>query len=279
MATWLLSVGGLGAGAGFVASLALLASTLVGQVPLLAEQGHWSDVVLHRANPIWPPLAVAALVTFAVLTVRFAVTGCRRLAALRSAYRLAVTLSPAGNELVVLDDAEHQAYAVPGRPGRIVVSSGLLRALTAAQRRGVLAHERAHLRQHHHVHHTAAHLAAAINPLSYGLPRAVALASERWADESATRACTRADVARALVAASGRPAAGRRSSAAVLAVAETEVVARVRALTRPPRPLEIYRLALLVVLLGVIAISTLHAAADVDRVFDLAHGAYGLGRS
>ncbi len=278
VATWLLSVGGLCAGAGFAASLALLSSTLVGQVPLLAEHGHWSDAVLHRANPIWPPLAVAALLALAVLTVRFAVTGHRRFAALRSAYRLAGTLSSTDAELVVVDDPERQAYAVPGRPGRIVVSTGLLRALTAAQRRGVLAHERAHLRQHHHVHHTAAHLAAAANPLSFGLPRAVALASERWADERAGRACTRADVARALVAASGRPPAGPGSSPAVLAVAETEVAARVQALTQPVRPLEVYRLVLLLVLLALIAISTLHAAADVDRVFDLAQGAYDLGR-
>jgi beta-lactamase regulating signal transducer with metallopeptidase domain len=178
----------------------------------------------------------------------------------------------------VFHDDRHRAYAVPGRPGRIVVSSGLLRTLTAAQRRGVLAHERAHLRQHHHVHHTAAYLAAATNPLSFALPRAVALASERWADETASRACTRADVARALVAAAALPATGRTSSTAVLAVAQTEVVARVQALTRPARPLEVHRLALVLMLLGVIALSTLHAAADVDRAFDLARGAYRLGR-
>jgi Peptidase family M48 len=279
IATWLLSLGGLCAGAGFAASLFLLSLTLVGQLPLLAARGHWSDAVLHRADPIWPPLAIGALIALSALAVRCLVTAAHRLGALRSAYRLAATLSPAGNELVVVDDAKHQAFAVPGRPGRIVVSSGLLRALTAPQRRGVLAHERAHLRQHHHVHHTAAQLAAAANPMSFGLPRAVALASERWADESASRACTRADVARALVTAAGRTSVARQSSAAVLAVAETEVAARVQALARPARPLEVHRLALLLVLLAVIALSTLHAAADVDRAFDLAQAAYHLGRS
>lgn len=278
IATWLLSVGGLCAGAGFAASLLLLTLTLVGQLPLLAARGHWSDAVLHRTDPIWPPLAVAALLSLVVLTIRVAVTICRRLSALRSAHRLAANLSPAGNELVVLDDTDHQAYAVPGKPGRIVVSSGLLRALTAPQRRGVLAHERAHLRQHHHVHHTAAHLGAAANPLSFGLPRAVALATERWADESASRACTRADVARALVTAAARASSHHSDSTAVLAVADTEVAVRVQALVRPARPLEIHRLALLLGLLAVIALSTLHAAVDVDRVFDLAQAAYHLGR-
>ena len=90
--------------------------------------------------------------------------------ALRAAHRLAAALSATGGELVVLDDVDHQAYAVPGRPGRIVVSSGLLRALTAAERRGVLAHERAHLRHHHHVHHTAAQLAAAATVGAAGPP-------------------------------------------------------------------------------------------------------------
>ena len=64
-----------------------------------------------------------------------------------------------------------------------------------------------------------------------------------------------------------------------MAAAQTEVVARVQALTRPAHPLEVYRLALLLVLLGIIAVSTLHAAADVDHVFDLAQGAYHLGRN
>lgn len=276
IATWLLSAGGLCAAAGFAASLFLVAVTLVGQLPLLAEHGHWSDTVLHRTDPIWTPLAVIALLALGLLSTRFAVTAGRRLLALRAAYRLAAALSPAGNELVVVDDADFRAYAVPGNPGRIVVSRSLLRALTAAQRRGVLAHERAHLRQHHHVHHTVAHLAAAANPLAFGLPSAVALASERWADASASAASSPADVAGALVLAAGRTSSPGTPSTAVLAVADTDVVARVEALTGPARPFAVGRLALLLALLAAIAASTMHAAADVDRVFDLAQSAYHL---
>lgn len=279
VATWLLSVGGICAAVGFVVSLVLLTSTLVGQLPLLAEHGHWSDTVLHRTDPVWPPVAVAALVALSVLALRSGVTARQRLRALRSAYRLAAVLSPAGSELVVVDDAEHRAYAVPGHPGRIVVSSGLLRALTAAQRRGVLAHERAHLDRHHHVHHTLAQLAAAANPLSFRLPRAVALASERWADERASSACPRAEVARALLLAARSPAPGRRASAAVLAAADTQVAARVAALTRPRHRLTVWRLTMLLGLLTAIAASTLDAAATVDRTFDLARAAYRLSHS
>lgn len=278
IATWLLSVGGLCAAGGFAASLVLVAATLVGQLPLLAELGHWSEAVLHRSDPVWTPLAVAALVAVALLSVRVTAVAGRRLLALRAAYRLAAALSPDGNELVVVDDPQYRAYAVPGNPGRIVVSHSLLRALTAAQRRGVLAHERAHLRQHHHVHHTLAHLGAAANPLAFGLPSAVALASERWADECASAASSPLDVAGALVLAAGQAPAQPVPLATVLPVADTDVAARVEALTRPARPFAVGRLAVLLVLLAVIAISTLQAAADVDRAFDLAQAAYQIGR-
>ena len=91
-------------------------------------------------------------------------TGLRRLAALLAAYRLAAALPTSGGELAVIDHPAQQAYAVPGHPGRIVVSTGVLRGLNAGERRAVLAHERAHLTHRHHLHHTVAHLAAAANP-------------------------------------------------------------------------------------------------------------------
>src|SRR6266704_5053682 len=85
--TWLLSLGGLLAAAGSAAALALLGFTLVGQSPLLAARGHWSDQTLRHADPVAAPVAVVALIVLAVLTVRFAAAGVRRLTALRDAYR------------------------------------------------------------------------------------------------------------------------------------------------------------------------------------------------
>jgi len=52
IATWLLSIGALLAAAGSAAALALLGFTLVGQSPLLAAQGHWSDAELRHADPV-----------------------------------------------------------------------------------------------------------------------------------------------------------------------------------------------------------------------------------
>ena len=57
----------------------------------------------------------------------------------------------AGGDLTVLDDAGPDAYALPGRPGAIVVTTGMLRALDPAEREVLLAHERAHLAGRHHL--------------------------------------------------------------------------------------------------------------------------------
>lgn len=46
---------------------------------------------------------------------------------------------------MVLDDPVPDAYALDGLLGRIVVSTAMLRALVADERRALLAHESAHL--------------------------------------------------------------------------------------------------------------------------------------
>ncbi len=272
--TWLLSVGGMLAAAGSAASLALLGFTLVGQSPLLAARGHWSDTALRHADPVAAPVAVVALIVLAVLTVRFAAAGVRRLTALRDAYRLAASLPASGGELAVIEHPGPRAHAVPGRPGRIVVSTGLLRGLDAGQRRAVLAHERAHLTHRHHLHHTVAHLAAAANPLLRGLPSAVALSTERWADESAAVTCRRDTVAAALTHAALGGARLLAVPSVVLAAAATEIATRVQALRAPAPRLTLWRVALLVALLLATAATVLEAARETERLFELAQYAY-----
>lgn len=73
----------------------------------------------------------------------------------------------AGGELAVLRDSRPDAYALPGRPGtpgRIVVTTGMLRALDPAERDALLAHERAHLKGRHHLFIAAAEAAALCHP-------------------------------------------------------------------------------------------------------------------
>jgi Zn-dependent protease with chaperone function len=55
-------------------------------------------------------------------------------------YRTCRHLRGAG-ALVVVDDQRPDAYTTPQPAGRIVVTAGLLRALTGDERRVVLAHE------------------------------------------------------------------------------------------------------------------------------------------
>lgn len=272
-ATWLLSVGGLLAAAGSTAALTLLGFTLAAQNPLLADRGHWSEQVLRHADPVAKPVAILAITTFALLALRAAAAALRRLTALRDAYQLAAALPAPGGELAVIDHPDLCAYAVPGRPGRIVVSTGLLRTLDARERRAVLAHERAHLTHRHHLHQTVAHLAAAANPLLRPLPHAVALACERWADEDAATTCHRDTVANALTRAA-TPTRTLPTPAVVLAAAITDITTRVHALRAPPARLTLWRITLPLGLLAATALAIAQAAHDTERLFELAQHAY-----
>ncbi|MFJ2651595.1 M56 family metallopeptidase [Streptomyces sp. NPDC087420] len=84
-----------------------------------------------------------------------------------------------------MDDPVPVAFALPGAPGRVVVSSTMLRALTADERRALLAHERAHLRHRHHVFLLVTQLTAAVNPLMRPVADGGGFALERRADEDA----------------------------------------------------------------------------------------------
>src|SRR6266478_3334125 len=92
---------------------------------------------------------------------------------------------PPGGLVVVVPGHSIEAYALPGSPGRIVVSGRLLDVLDDRGRAALLAHEHAHLTGRHHLFTTVAHLAAAANPLLLPVARAVDYTVERWADECA----------------------------------------------------------------------------------------------
>lgn len=275
VSTWLLSGGGLLAAVGSSASLALLAVPLIAQTPVLAAHGRWSDAVLRHHDPFAAPVGAVATVAVLFLAVRWLRVGARRLTAVRDAYALASSLPDTGSELTVLDTAELHAFAVPGRPGRIVVTAGLLRSLDPAQRRALLAHERAHLNHRHHIHQSVAQLAASVNPLLYRLPSAVELSCERWADEDAAGVSRRDTVADALT----RAATGTRliAPAVVLAAAVTDFADRVFALRGPAPRLTLWRVALLVGLLASTAAAVAEAMHETERLFELAQSAYRAG--
>jgi beta-lactamase regulating signal transducer with metallopeptidase domain len=175
---------------------------------------------------------------------------------------------PAVGALAVIDDPVPTAFALPGSPGRIVVSSGMLQALTAAERGALLAHEGAHLRHRHHLFVLVLQVTAAFDPLLRPVSVAGAYALERWADEeAATEVADRQLVARAVARAA---LATKRVRSPALAATGGPVPQRVQALLAPPpsprRDLVVAH-ALLMVLC---CVSLLLSAHDMDGVFDAA---------
>lgn len=204
--------------------LTLLALTLIARSPAVGEGPPTGDPV---------PTLVAAL---AMLVLVAGGLRAGRTARVRrhteQDLRAVCDLSHAGAELAIIADATPHALAVPGRPGHILISTGLLRATSPEDRTVVLAHERAHLHHQHHRYRTIADLAAAVNPLLRPTRDAVAFLVERWADETAAAAIgsrqhTAASLAK--VALLTTPATG----SPLLAFHHHAVLERVRALQGP----------------------------------------------
>lgn len=275
-ATWLLTASALVLAAASGAALMILAATLLGQIPLLAFIGDWSATVVRRDDPVSASLAIAAcLLLTAALTaaVRAAARRARSLAGAASAARRL----PRGRQLTVLDDPAPDAYALPGLPGKIVVTAGMLDALDDRERQVLLAHEHAHLAGAHCLFTALAQLAAATNPLLRPLASAVRFSAERWADEHAARitgdrrlvACT---IAKAALLTQGHTPAGALSIAAGSLRGTGPIPRRVAALlAAPPRQHPLLLAALLTVLLLATG-SALEAARELHGLIELAGG-------
>lgn len=266
-AVWLLSVGGLLSALSGLVVLGLLSMTLLGQYSEIAEEGHWSIAALHRYDPVRRSIAALAMVMLCLGLLRFAVLAIRKGRALSTARRACAGVA-SGGDLVVIGDAAIDAYALPGRPGRIVITRGMLRLLDADERCVLLTHERSHLRHHHHWHVSAARAAAALNPLLAPLPLAQSYAVERWADEDAARRSDRRLAAATLarVAHAAREGGAHRPAAA-LAATGTGVDGRVAALQSAPPRSHPMLVALAAQLAGLSALAACFAARDTVMLF------------
>jgi Zn-dependent protease with chaperone function len=282
--TWLLTATAVGLALTSGLALTALAATAVGQIPLVGALGNWSVGVLHRDDPASLTLALTACV---LLVLALAAAGralIRRTRALIDAARTARRLPtevPFGR-VVVLDDPCPDAYALPGVPGRIVVSTGMLDALNARERQVLLAHERAHLTLGHHLFVALAYLAAATNPLLRPVAAAVGYTTERWADEYAAsavgdRRLVAQTIAKAALLTSrhhNSPPAGALAittgSATIKLRGAGPVPRRVAALlTAPPRRRRLL-LALALTVLASSAVCSIETVRDLDALFDLA---------
>ena len=211
-------------------SLILLALTLFDDLPPLSALD--DHPTLDLPEPVPGPVALIAALLLAWGAVRLILDLRRRWDTHR---RLRSAGSPDGG-LVVADWAAPLAVAVPGRPGHLLVTTGILRLLDADERRVVFAHEQSHLRRHHHRLVAVTAAAAAVSPVLAPVRDAVAYLVERWADEDAAaavgdRELTARAVARTALATRERGAAG------ALGMHGGPVVHRVMALGEPrPAP-------------------------------------------
>jgi Zn-dependent protease with chaperone function len=217
--------------------LCLAAFSVLARQRVVAAVGGWSLTTWRQWDQVparWGLLAALVAAGLLAGAVMYLARISRELVRARRACRRLVV---GDDKLVITQDEHPTAYAVPAGQGAIVVSTGMLRLLSADERRALLAHEAAHLRHHHASYVQLAQLAAAANPLLRPLARTVRLAVELWADQDAAKEVgDRRIVARALARASLAAARQDRGPGVALSLAETDVSARVRALTnRPPR--------------------------------------------
>ncbi|OLB77822.1 MAG: hypothetical protein AUI14_15010 [Actinobacteria bacterium 13_2_20CM_2_71_6] len=147
-ATRLLAVGCVVVAGCTVFVAGVLAFTWIGQLPLLAAFGRWSVTDLRSADPIPTEVAAGCTVLLVPAAGWWLLVAGRRATRLIQLHRSCRHLRAAG-ALVVLDDARPDAFTTPQPAGRIVVTTGLLHALTPLEWRVVLAHESSHLLHRH----------------------------------------------------------------------------------------------------------------------------------
>jgi Zn-dependent protease with chaperone function len=268
-ATRALTAGAVVIAASSVVMIATVAAPWIAQLPEIDDLGYWSPAKLRSDSQVPVAAAVACALLVFVALGRLAVTTWRRVKAMAEVHRCCQHLPSAAADVVVVDSEHPDAFATPLPGGRIVVTTGLLRALSADERRALFAHERSHIAHRHAWWVLATDLAAASNPLLVPSARAVRRAVERWADEDAAhvvgdRVLTARTVARvALLIKDSQP---------VPATAATggDVPHRVRALmAAPPR-------RRLLPVLGMVTMLLLSVSAGIsvhertDTVFDRA---------
>lgn len=260
---------GLWLGAELSVTIAVLAAGLLLAVPPAALAAGLQGVVEACARALASlgapnsTFALVGLAATAVLAARLAVAltvtfaGTRRWRYRHEAALLPVSRpSPDGGSILV-DHAVPVIYCLPGRPGRVVVTSGAIDALSPEEFAAVLRHERAHLRGRHHLlvaMVTAFHRAFPGLPFAKAAEAEVRRLVEHLADDHASAHHDRRLVATAIVRladATPAPALGAATAAAD----------RVRRMLGPARPLPAVQRLLAAIALGVLLIFPPVAAA------------------
>ncbi|MFI5977680.1 M48 family metalloprotease [Streptomyces sp. NPDC051452] len=246
--------------------LVVLAAGGLGRVAEVLAYAHPDRAVLAAADPVPRVLGMPAAVLLVGGLLRLGRTFRRRRREVRAV--AALRNQPTADDLIVLADDRPDANALPGRPGRIVITSGMPRALPAAERAVLPAHERAHILPRHDRYSALGDMACALNPLLRGLRDHLGFALERWADEDAAqRVASRPLAARSLARAA--LAGAGPGPATALAYLRHQVTARVQALqgTRPEsrRSAAVLAAALVVAT----ALALIDAASALGRLLEI----------
>lgn len=240
-------------------SLVLLTAASVGDAPPVAAEARQDG---HRlADPVPGVIGIAACLALAFVARRVH-RAVRAERGIRRALRRLSAGHPPDTELIVAASDVPQAFAIPGRPGRILVTSAMLGALGPAERRVLLAHERAHLAHRHGFLVTAASLAAAADPLLVPVRSTVAFLVERWADEQAAATVGNRDTTARALARAALVAGGARTGCA-LTFTDRAVTRRIAALQTAPPPYMWTAAA------AVLALGALPALGAADATGDL----------
>ncbi|OIJ98455.1 peptidase M48 Ste24p [Streptomyces colonosanans] len=207
------------------------------KLPLFAALGKLVYPLRTASDLFVVPAAAFSVGALAVCLWTVIRTATRQARAFHVATAEAGCRATAG-DLCVIDSPRPDAYALPGRPHRIVVTTGMLRSLGPDEREALFAHERAHNAGGHHYFLAFAELAALCHPGLRPVGEVIRFAVERAADEAAAaavgdRRLTARAIGRAALAA--RAAHGERPSFAAAATTGP-VPQRVAALLAAPRP-------------------------------------------
>jgi Zn-dependent protease with chaperone function len=230
-ALWTLTASALLLAGGTVAALGTLALTGLLKIPAFAALGELTHPLRTPSAHLILPLAALAAGLLTVGALNLGRSVLRQVTGFRAA-RSEADRRPAAGDLCVVDSPHPDAYALPGRPQRIVVTTGMLRSLDAAEREALFAHERAHNAGRHHYFLAAAELTAHCHPALRPVRAAIRLAAERAADEVAAGAVgDRRLTARAIARAALASAAPR--SSVLPGMATGPVPHRVTALLSP----------------------------------------------
>ncbi len=203
---------------------AILALGFLIEVPWIAAWAGWCRDLYRSDDRITPLVGLVGVTVVATAFTRGSLAAYRH----RRVVRSAMAFRP----VEIVSSPEPIAFAMPGRPGHIVVSTAMLDELDPDEQKVLLAHEQSHLDHRHDRYLLAAEVAAAAVPLLRPVAAEVRFSTERWADEDAAMVVgDRPLVARAIARAALATADHSKRS---LALAGLGVPARVDALLRPP---------------------------------------------